>query len=229
MNREKGSRCAEGSLWVPGRCAQHPPEPPALRGRDPRSRSQPEVGKCPFLPKFAPKTSGAGRARRSGAAAGGSPRPARLGPAELLGKQGGKSSVAAFSLSTSFSRRHRTQRQQAEEQAEHKTGSGLEVHPYNIYYWRRMNHFPIYGPLTVEGGEISLTRRNIYVVLRDVLTGWQRCRQGLPAPCSAPGDRPAHVCPQHHAAPQLILSVSSAPQHKGGNPTRTPSSPPAGC
>lgn len=118
---------------------------------------------------------------------------------------------------------------EAEGQAEHKTGSGLEVHPYNIYYWRRMNHFPIYGPLTVEGGEISLTRRNIYVVLRDVLTGWQRCRRGLPAPLSAPGDRPAHVPPQHHAAPELILNVSSAPQHKGANPRRTPPAPQPGA
>lgn len=62
-----------------------------------------------------------------------------------------------------------------------------------------MNHFPIYGPLAVEGRErggekkISLTRRNIYVLLKDVLTGWQRYRQGLPALLSSlPRDLPGH-------------------------------------
>lgn len=78
----------------------------------------------------------------------------------------------------------------------YKPGYRLEVHPYNIYYWRRMNRFAIYGPLTVGGREkkkISLTRRNIYVLLKDVRTDWQRSRQGLPVLLrSLPSDLPGH-------------------------------------
>lgn len=138
-------------------------------------------------------------------------------------------------------------------QAEYKTGYRLEVHPYNIYYWRRMNHFPIYGPLAVEGrsgggGEISLTRRNIYVLLKDVLMDWQRYRQGLPALLSSPlGDLSGHWSSLAAWMPgpvsaifQLNLNVSSAqgregaiPREEGGdkrgkkkkikpNPTQTP-------
>lgn len=78
--------------------------------------------------------------------------------------------------------------------AEYQTGYRLEVHPYNIYYWRRMNRFPIYGPLTVDGrrGGISLAERNIYVLLKDVLMGWQRYRQELPGLSSLLSDLPGH-------------------------------------
>lgn len=68
MNREKGSRCAEGSLWVPGRCAQHPREPPA---HAPNRR----WGNVPFCQNLPPKRAGlAGRGGR-GLQQGGPPAP----------------------------------------------------------------------------------------------------------------------------------------------------------
>lgn len=117
----------------------------------------------------------------------------------LVTKSGGKILYRHFHpLNVFLSRRSRSRGPRAERQAENKTGYRLEVHPYNIYYWRRMNHFPIYGPLTVQGRwggrrEISFTRRNIYVLLKDVLIDWQRYRQGLPGLLSSlPSDLPGH-------------------------------------
>lgn len=69
-------------------------------------------------------------------------------------KIGGKKKTLFSPLSPldlPLSRRRRNRGPRAEGQAKHKTGYRLEVHPSNIYYWRRMNHFSIYGPLTVEG------------------------------------------------------------------------------
>lgn len=100
----------------------------------------------------------------------------------------------------------------AEGQAEHKTGYRLEVHPYNIYYWRRMNRFSIYGPLTVEGtgrggGEGNLINKKYICSAKGCAHGLAEVQQGLPALLSSPlCDLPGHcssldVCPRSSRFP----------------------------
>lgn len=89
-----------------------------------------------------------------------------------------------------------------------------------------MNHFSIYGPLTVEGmggKKISLTR-NIYVLLKDVLIGWQRYSRGcqlssalLSVTSQATGPAGSlDVCPRSSRFPASSRQITS-PRAKRGD------------